>query len=79
MNLKSRIEMFDAVISARGQDCFGLGGRSRDARAAVMTAAAAAQAAQVPASASTTTTHLVLVSYPLHSAGQGSCSGSIRD
>lgn len=37
------------------------------ARAAVMTAAA-----QVPAS---TTTHLVLVSYPLHSAGQG----SIRD
>lgn len=37
------------------------------ARAAVMTAAA-----QVPA---ITTTHLVLVSYPLHSAGQG----SIRD
>lgn len=47
------------------------------ARAAVMTAAAAA-AAQVPPAVITTVTHLVLVSYPLHSAAAGQAS-IIRD
>ena len=57
MNLKSRVKMFSEVIAsnfnAHTPNC--LGGRSMGARAAVM-------------AASETTTHLVLVSYPLHTA-----------
>lgn len=67
MNLKSRIKLFDAVISARGHDCFCLGGRSMGARAVVMVAAT-----QVP---TMTSTYSVLVSYPLNTIGQG----TIRD
>lgn len=61
MNLKSRVKMFTAVIDASNTEpaleikttagC--LGGRSMGARAAVM-------------AATKETTHLVLVSYPLH-------------
>ena len=52
MNLKSRVKMFNAVIDHLGfPKC--LGGRSMGARAAVM-------------AATDETTHLVLVSYPLH-------------
>lgn len=61
MNLASRIKMFKAILEAReaelkptiktGPAC--LGGRSMGARAAVMAATAE-------------TTHLVLISYPLH-------------
>ena len=52
MNLKSRVKMFNAVIDHLGSPkC--LGGRSMGARAASM-------------AATDETTHLVLVSYPLH-------------
>lgn len=52
MNLKSRVNMFNAVIEYQNfSNC--LGGRSMGARAAVM-------------AASDLTKHLVLVSYPLH-------------
>ena len=61
MNLKSRVKMFAAVIESRGEhnghgvkiSATSLGGRSMGARAAVM-------------AATKDTTHLVLVSYPLH-------------
>lgn len=57
MNLKSRIKMFSEVIASNlnvnTPSC--LGGRSMGARAAVM-------------AVSESTTHLVLVSYPLHTA-----------
>jgi predicted alpha/beta-hydrolase family hydrolase len=61
MNLKSRVKMFAAVIESRGEhnghgvktSAISLGGRSMGARAAVM-------------AATKDTTHLVLVSYPLH-------------
>ncbi|KAL9627980.1 MAG: hypothetical protein Q9164_007429 [Protoblastenia rupestris] len=52
MNLKSRVKMFDAVIE-RQKAPLCLGGRSMGARAAVL-------------AATSQTTHLVLVSYPLH-------------
>ena len=52
MNLKSRVKMFTAVMNDQGSfTC--LGGRSMGARAAVI-------------AATEQTTHLVLVSYPLH-------------
>ncbi|KAL8658726.1 MAG: hypothetical protein Q9202_007459 [Teloschistes flavicans] len=54
MNLQSRIKMFKAVIEDHGNDapqC--LGGRSMGARAAIM-------------ASSVDTSHLVLISYPLH-------------
>ena len=52
MNLKSRVKMFNAVTDHLGfPNC--LGGRSMGARAAVM-------------AATEETTHLVLISYPLH-------------
>ena len=57
MNLKSRVKMFSEVIASNlnvhTPNC--LGGRSMGARAAVM-------------AVSESTTHLVLVSYPLHTA-----------
>ena len=57
MNLKARLKMFSEVmasdLNAKIPRC--LGGRSMGARAAVM-------------AATETTTHLVLVSYPLHTA-----------
>ena len=57
MNLKARVKMFSEVmasdLNAKIPRC--LGGRSMGARAAVM-------------AATETTTHLVLVSYPLHTA-----------
>ena len=61
MNLKSRVNMFAAVVESRGArhghgvkaSLISLGGRSMGARAAVM-------------AATKETTHLVLVSYPLH-------------
>ncbi|KAL2040609.1 hypothetical protein N7G274_006588 [Stereocaulon virgatum] len=61
INLKSRVNMFAAVIESRGEhnghgvktSAISLGGRSMGARAAVM-------------AATKDTTHLVLVSYPLH-------------
>ena len=57
MNLKSRVKMFSEVIASNlnvhTPSC--LGGRSMGARAAVM-------------AVSESTTHLVLVSYPLHTA-----------
>ena len=57
MNLKSRVRMFDEVIQSQSNvhtpRC--LGGRSMGARAAVM-------------AATSSTTHLVLVSYPLHTS-----------
>ena len=52
MNLKSRVKMFGAVVS-EFDNVTCLGGRSMGARAAVM-------------AATELTTHLVLVSYPLH-------------
>lgn len=65
MNLTSRVKMFKAIIEARDAElkpmiqmspaC--LGGRSMGARAAIMAATGE-------------TTHLVLVSYPLHTDGQ---------
>lgn len=55
MNLKSRVKMFNEVIASefniKNSPC--LGGRSMGARAAVM-------------AATDNTTHLILVSYPLH-------------
>ena len=52
MNLKSRVNMFEVVC--KDQDFFRcLGGRSMGARAAIM-------------ASTSETTHLVLVSYPLH-------------
>ncbi|KAL9118672.1 MAG: hypothetical protein Q9187_004779 [Circinaria calcarea] len=54
MNLKSRVKMFNAIVE--DQNCSTwLGGRSMGARAAVM-------------ATTSDTTHLVLVSYPLHTA-----------
>ncbi|MCJ1278220.1 hypothetical protein MMC21_006035 [Puttea exsequens] len=53
MNLKSRVNMFKAVIDHHNADYSCLGGRSMGARAAVM-------------AATEQTTCLVLVSYPLH-------------
>lgn len=54
MNLKSRVKMFKAVAEAQ-PDGTNLGGRSMGARAAVM-------------AMTDSTDHLVLVSYPLHTA-----------
>lgn len=54
MNLKSRVKMFNAVAEAR-PDPSNLGGRSMGARAAAM-------------AITESTNHLVLVSYPLHTA-----------
>ena len=54
MNLKSRVKMFSAVVEAQ-PDSFNLGGRSMGARAATM-------------AITESTHHLVLVSYPLHTA-----------
>ena len=63
MNLNSRTEMFKAVCKNQGYaKC--LGGRSMGARAAVMTA-------------TKETTHLVLISYPLHTDKR--VRGDIRD
>ena len=54
MNLKSRVKMFNAVAEAQADPTI-LGGRSMGARAAVM-------------AMTDSTEHLVLVSYPLHTA-----------
>lgn len=54
MNLKSRVKMFNAVVEAQ-PDSSNLGGRSMGARAATM-------------AITESTDHLVLVSYPLHTA-----------
>jgi hypothetical protein len=54
MNLASRVKMFDAVIGNEDLLPTALGGRSMGARAAVIAAKERA------------VTHLVLVSYPLH-------------
>ena len=54
MNLTSRVKMFNAVVEAQ-PDSSNLGGRSMGARAATM-------------AITESTDHLVLVSYPLHTA-----------
>lgn len=54
MNLKSRVKMFNAIMEDQNFSAC-LGGRSMGARAAVMAATG-------------NTTHMVLVSYPLHTA-----------
>ncbi|KAI4097457.1 MAG: hypothetical protein L6R37_006808 [Teloschistes peruensis] len=65
MNLQSRIKMFNAVLNHHGKEKDALqclGGRSMGARAAIT------------ASVDTDTSHLVLISYPLHTD-----KGDVRD
>ncbi|KAL8870072.1 MAG: hypothetical protein Q9174_003796 [Haloplaca sp. 1 TL-2023] len=58
MNLQSRVKMFKAVIDHQGKDTItAVGGRSMGARAAIM-------------ASESFVTHLVLISYPLHTDTQ---------